>query len=131
MPSIPAPRRISRRTHPTCAIFSPTSTSSSPPARPAVIRTEVLDILRSGAWLSRARMRFVAWAVLVASLIGFGYLVATAHDSVDVLGRPLGTDFSNIYAAGTYVLEGKAAAPFDPALQHAREQAIFGQDTPF
>ena len=105
--------------------------SAPPPAWPAVIRREVLDILRSGAWLSRARMRFVAWAVLVASLIGFGYLVATAHDSVDVLGRPLGTDFSNIYAAGTYVLEGKAAAPFDPALQHAREQAIFGQDTPF
>ena len=47
--------------------------SAPPPAWPAVIRREVLDILRSGAWLSRARMRFVAWAVLVASLIGFDY----------------------------------------------------------
>ena len=46
-------------------------------------------------------------------------------------GRPLGTDFSNIYAAGTYVLEGRPQAPFDPALQYAREQAIFGASTPF
>src|SRR5204862_1691280 len=44
---------------------------------------------------------------------------------------PLGTDFSNVYAAGTYVLEGNPAAPFDPRLQHAREQAIFGANTPF
>ena len=30
-------------------------------------------------------------------------------------GRPLGTDFSNVYAAGTYVLDGNPDAPFDPA----------------
>jgi Glycosyltransferase family 87 len=60
-----------------------------------------------------------------------GYLVVTANGPVDALGRPLGTDFSNVYAAGTYVLEGKPQAPFDPALQYAREQAIFGPDTPF
>lgn len=46
-------------------------------------------------------------------------------------GRPLGTDFSNVYAAGTYVLDGDAAAPFDPPRQYAREQAIFGADTQF
>src|SRR5262249_23280822 len=38
---------------------------------------------------------------------------------------------SNVYAAGTYVLEGRPQAPFDPALQYARERAIFGPDTPF
>ena len=46
-------------------------------------------------------------------------------------GRPLGTDFSNVYAAGTLVLDGQPQAPFDPALQYAREQAIFGAATPF
>ncbi|MCC7348708.1 MAG: DUF2029 domain-containing protein, partial [Variibacter sp.] len=39
--------------------------------------------------------------------------------------------FSNVYAAGTYVLDGKAAAPFDPPAQYAREQAIFGEKTDF
>src|SRR5581483_8005206 len=34
-------------------------------------------------------------------------------------------------AAGTYVLEGKPELPFDPPAQHAREQQIFGAETPF
>ncbi len=92
---------------------------------------DVLRILRTGAWLTRERMRLVAFAMLAAYLLGFGYLVVTAHGSIDIMGRPLGTDFSNIYAAGTYVLEGRPDAPFDPLLQHERAQAIFGQDTPF
>jgi hypothetical protein len=57
--------------------------------------------------------------------------VATSDGLIDHQGRPLGTDFSNVYAAGTHVLDGNPAAPFDPRLQHAREQAIFGDKTPF
>ena len=57
-----------------------------------------------------------------------GFLVVTSDGLNDYQGRPLGTDFSNIYAAGTYVLDGKAAAPFDWPAQHAREQAIFGDE---
>jgi len=89
------------------------------------------DILRSGDWLTRERIRLVAIAVLFASTAGFLYLVATAHGGVDLQGRPLGTDFSNVYAAGTYVNDGHAAAAFDPPEQFAREQAIFGADTQF
>ena len=89
------------------------------------------DGLRSGDWLTGERIRLVAIAVLFASAAGFLYLVATAHGSVDLQGRPLGTDFSNVYAAGTYVNEGNAAAAFDPVQQFAREQSIFGDDTQF
>src|SRR5690348_14408337 len=91
----------------------------------------VLNILRTGDWLAYERVRRVAVALICAYAIAIGYLVVTAHGAVDALGRPLGTDFSNVYAAGTYVLEGKPQAPFDPALQYSREQAIFGPDTPF
>lgn len=87
--------------------------------------------LRSGDWLSRERIRAVAVAVLFASAAGLLYLVMTAKAGVDLQGRPLGTDFSNVYAAGTYVLEGNPDAPFDSATQYAREQAIFGPATPF
>ena len=59
------------------------------------------------------------------------YLVATSDGLNDTLGRPLGTDFSNVYAAGTLVRDGEPQAPFDPARQYAREQAIFGPATPF
>jgi Glycosyltransferase family 87 len=89
------------------------------------------DTLRTGAWLTRERVRLVAFAVLIATALGTLFLVATSDGLVDRFNRPLGTDFSNVYAAGTYVLGGQAAAPFDPARQHAREQEIFGKTTPF
>jgi len=89
------------------------------------------DGLRSGDWLTRERVRLVAVALLMASAFGFLFLVVTAHGAVDRQGRPLGTDFSNVYAAGTFVNEHNADAPFDPPTQFARERAIFGDDTQF
>jgi len=89
------------------------------------------DKLRSGDWLTRERVRLVATAFLLASAFGFLFLVVTAHGGIDRQDRPLGTDFSNVYAAGTYVLDGNANAAFDPPQQFAREQAIFGAATQF
>jgi alpha-1,2-mannosyltransferase len=91
----------------------------------------VRDTLRSGDWLTRERIRLVATALLIASAAGFLFLVVTAHGVIDRQGRPLGTDFSNVYAAGTYALDGHAPAAFDPPLQFKREQQIFGRDTQF
>jgi alpha-1,2-mannosyltransferase len=91
----------------------------------------VRETLRSGTWLTHERVRLVAAALLIASAVGFLFLVVTAHGSVDRQGRPLGTDFSNVYAAGTYVDEGNVAAAFDPVQQFVREQSIFGADTQF
>jgi hypothetical protein len=91
----------------------------------------VRQAVRSGEWLTRERIRMVAVAVLIASAAGFLYLVVTATGGIDRQGRPIGTDFSNVYAAGTYVLEGNPVAPFDSAQQYAREQAIFGEATQF
>ena len=59
------------------------------------------------------------------------FLLATSDGLKDYQGRPLGTDFSNIYAGGTYVLDGQPGTAFDPPSQHARQQMIFGKDTPF
>jgi len=91
----------------------------------------MLDMMRSGDWVTRERMRLVACGLLIAFAAGIAYLFGTANGLNDAIGRPLGTDFSNVYAAGTLVLDGEPQAPFDPALQYAREQAIFGAATPF
>ena len=91
---------------------------------------DLLMNLRTGDWLTRGRMRMWALAVLAASFGGLAFLWATSDGLNDYQGRPLGTDFSNVYAAGTYVLDGRAQAPFDLPAQHAREQAIFGPQTP-
>ena len=90
-----------------------------------------LATLRDGRWLSRERIRLWSLAVLAASALGFIFLVVTSDGRNDYQGRPLGTDFSNVYAAGTYVLDGNAAAAFDWPSQHARERQIFGEQTPF
>lgn len=92
---------------------------------------QILQALRNGDFLSRQRI--VVWAT--ALLIGFGvalaFMALTAHGLNDYRGRPLGTDFSNTYAAGKFVLEGKPTAPFDVHQQYAKEQVIFGHATPF
>src|ERR1700730_500719 len=91
----------------------------------------LLEALRSGAWLTRERVSLVAGAVLAASAIGVLYLVLTANGLNDANHLPLGTDFSNVYAGGTAVREGRRDPRFDPPQQDAREQAIFGAATPF
>lgn len=91
----------------------------------------LINSLRSGDWLTRERTRLVAMAVLFASVIALAAWVAKSDGNLDFRGHPIGTDFANVYAAGTYVLEGRAEAPFDPALHHARQKEIFGAGTPF
>src|SRR6185312_3970077 len=91
----------------------------------------LVETLRSGSWLTRERIRLYAIAALIAAGGGLLFVLVTAHGLNDYQGRPIGTDFSNVYAAGTYALEGRAEAPFDAPMQHAREKEIFGAATPF
>lgn len=90
----------------------------------------MLTVLRDGSWLTFGRLRLWVSAVLIASAAGLVFLFATAHGLNDYQGRPLGTDFSNIYVAGTLALHGHPAAPFDVDALHAQAQALFGADTP-
>jgi alpha-1,2-mannosyltransferase len=87
--------------------------------------------IASGVWLTPARLRAYSLILLALGVLALGALLATSKGLNDYQGRPLGTDFSNVYAAGKYVLDRKPAAPFDPALQHKKEQEIFGEKTPF
>ncbi|MDE2499414.1 MAG: DUF2029 domain-containing protein, partial [Alphaproteobacteria bacterium] len=87
--------------------------------------------LKTGNFLTRERMQLVAVVVMAFTVLTLGFLAATATGSVDILGRPLGTDFSSFYAAGRLVLEGTPTAPYAPATQYAQQQVLFGADTPF
>jgi len=86
---------------------------------------------RSGDWVTAERVRGYSLIVLVLGMAMVAGLAVTASGIVDYQGRPLGTDFSNIYAAGKWVLAGRPEAPFDPALQHEMEKRLFGAETPF
>lgn len=94
--------------------------------------SHIWQALRTGSWLTPARIRNYALLVLAISLAGLIGLVAASEHLIDRHGKPIGTDFSNVYAAGVLTLSGKAPDAYDPALQHAAEIAVFeGRDVPF
>jgi hypothetical protein len=68
-----------------------------------------VDALANGSWLTRERVLRVAMLSLCASLLSLAYLFGFASGTLDALGRPLGTDFSQVWTAGTMVLDGRAA----------------------
>lgn len=91
-----------------------------------------LQQLRTGSWLTPDRIRGYALLVLAISLAGLIGLLATSQHLIDRNGKPIGTDFSNVYAAGVLTLSGKAPDAYDPKLQHAAEIAVFeDRDVPF
>ena len=87
--------------------------------------------LRSGEWLTANRARGYALILLVISVLAAASWIALSHGLIDPNGKPIGTDFSNVYAAGELTWQGRPADAYDPALQHAAEQASFGRDVPF
>lgn len=84
--------------------------------------------LRSGHFLTRERMRLWAGGFLLASVLCVAYMALTAQGLNDYAGRVLGTDFSNVYAAGVSVAQGDPAGPFDILQQQKNERALFGPD---
>jgi len=88
-------------------------------------------LLWEGGFLTRERVRLWSLAILIATLAAILWLAFTAHGLNDYRGRPLGTDFSDVYAAGALAVEGRAADAYDWPSHHQKEQAIFGSATPF
>lgn len=87
--------------------------------------------LRSGDWLTAARIAAYPRLLLGMCIVGLIVFVALSDGLIDPSGKPLGTDFSNVYAAGRLALDGEPEGAFDPVRQHAAERAVFGRDVPF
>ena len=86
----------------------------------------MLATLRSGDWLTGDRLtaypRMLLGVIVIATLAWIGL----SDGLIDPNGKPLGTDFSNVYAAGELTLKGEPEAAYDPVRQHAAEQEVFG-----
>jgi len=88
--------------------------------------------LRSGEWLTPARARGYSLILLGISALAIAGWIAVSDGLIDRNGKPLGTDFSNVYAAGSLTWQGRPAEAYQPALQHAEEKAVFdGREVPF
>jgi hypothetical protein len=88
--------------------------------------------LRSGEWLTPARARGYSLILLGLCAVAIVGWIALSDGLIDRNGKPVGTDFSNVYAAGRLTWQGRPAEAYDPPLQHAAEKAVFGgRDVPF
>src|SRR3954451_24284957 len=94
--------------------------------------THIWQGLRSGQWLTASRARGYSQILLAMCALAAAGWIALSDGLIDRNGKPLGTDFSNVYAAGTLTLAGRPADASQPVLQHAAEKAVFGgRDVPF
>jgi hypothetical protein len=94
--------------------------------------THIWQGLRSGRWLTPARVRAYSLILLGFCAIAVIGWIAVSDGLIDRNGKPLGTDFSNVYAAGSLTWQGRPAEAYEPALQHAAENAVFGgREMPF
>lgn len=84
------------------------------------------ESLRRGAWLDARRLRVYPWLFLIlflgATLVG----LAWAKEGRDWQGRPIGTDFLNVWAASALVLAGEPAAVYDVGRHRAVERTALG-----
>ena len=88
--------------------------------------------LRSGRWLTAARARGYSLILLAICALAIAGWIAVSDGLIDRNGKPLGTDFSNVYAAGSLTWQGRPAEAYEPALQHAAEKAVLGgREVPF
>jgi hypothetical protein len=93
--------------------------------------THIWQGLRSGQWLTAARIRGYSLILLGFCAIAAAGWIVLSDGLIDRNGKPIGTDFSSFYAAGSLVLDGRAADVYNMAAHYAREQQIFGAATPY
>lgn len=82
-------------------------------------------LLSSGDWLTAERLRVYSWIYIAFWAVAFVALVVTATGYLDVLGRPLGTDFANTWSSGLQALAGEHLAVYDFAAQRDAQHAAF------
>lgn len=88
----------------------------------------LLERYATGAWLDRRTVRIAAAAMGAGTVAAIAWLLATATGLLDAWGRPLGTDFSNVWTAGRTALAGHAPETYDFALHYRAEQLGFGSE---
>jgi hypothetical protein len=79
----------------------------------AFSREGALRSLATGCWLTRERVYLVTAIIGLGSLSLIAWLYVTSAGTVDILNRPLGNDFSNVWTAGMMALDGRAAEVWD------------------
>ena len=84
-------------------------------------------IIRSGDWLTRERTIRIAVICGMVSIAIVAYLLTTSTGTLDSQGRPIGTDFSQVWTAGRMVLDGRAANVWSWDAHRAVQEQFHGR----
>lgn len=87
-----------------------------------------LERYATGTWLDRRTIRVACAVMASGGLAMIAYLWAGSTGTLDGWGRPLGTDFSNVWTAGRMALEGRAAGVYDLATHYRAQQIAHASD---
>ena len=85
-----------------------------------------MNSLSNGDWLTRERALRIAVICGLVSLAILGFLLATSSGTLDYDGRPVGTDFSQVWTAGRMVLDDRAAEVWNWDAHRAVQEAFHG-----
>lgn len=85
-----------------------------------------MNALSTGDWLTRERAIRIAIIAGLVSLAILSYVLSSASGTLDWQGRPLGTDFSQVWTAGRMVLDGRAAEVWNWDAHRAVQEALHG-----
>ena len=85
-----------------------------------------MNALATGDWLTRERAIRIAVISGLVSLAILAYLLGSASGNLDWSGRPLGTDFSQVWTAGRMALDGRAADVWNWDAHRAVQEAFHG-----
>jgi alpha-1,2-mannosyltransferase len=83
-----------------------------------------LRFLRSGQFLKHPWLHLCPFLALM--LFALNVLI---HQNPSAPTIPLGSDFSEVWAAGILVLDGQPEKPFDPESHFAKQRQLFGDNT--
>ncbi|MGE5147844.1 MAG: hypothetical protein ACM3N5_13915, partial [Candidatus Eiseniibacteriota bacterium] len=91
------------------------------PRRPSPADAFELD------WLNERRVRAYPRVIVALYALLIVVWLSPSQGLLDRMGKPIGTDFVALYAAGTLVAEGRAGAVYDrPALRAAERRMVGG-----
>lgn len=85
-----------------------------------------MEALANGSWLNRDRIIRIAGLCGLATILSIGALFLAGYGTLDYRGRPLGTDFSNVWTAGWMALHGHAADAWVWSKQFVVQKALHG-----
>jgi alpha-1,2-mannosyltransferase len=92
-------------------------------------------LLAEAQWLNGRRTSIYARLIVALYAAVILIVLALSSNSIDPLGKPIGTDFIGFWAAGRMALEGQATEAYDGDLHEAAEQRALpwraGQQAPF